>query len=562
VCPGGTISYTIDYRNIVGGSSNYDTSSVPAVSFAGVTTKAGSLVITADGTNGTSLGNNWATYSAGPTAIPVDSTDNTTFTYWSGSTGGTRFDAPLGHFDDLRFGLGYLNDSTGSANFALPNATGRLPGGSWSVSHATSDGTVPGIGTGTFTGTGDGGNALRFAGSTASGPYKLGFGYNVTSPQYGNPFGDLATPGLTDYHATLIRTIGGLGGDLAFTYDRENYAALSGITGASTRSNIAAILHKKLSPRFSVYGGLSLHASDTGGAAGVSEAATSPDVRASVTQADLGADWKATKSISLSVQRDQTVGGFDATQPAQTTAQASWDLNGRGRIYARELWTDSPLQLAASTGDLAPAGAATHAFTVGIEQKVDANMSVDSEYVVSRTGNGTDVNAAIGVRERLILSRKLKGDTFIQRGVGYGSASSGFAVYGLSLAYGDAGGPFRATGSLQDRTGDGGGATWSLGAAGKVAPGTPTRPTATRTMPSGRRCWGWERGSGSAASSTSGSKRAKFSHDRRAAVFIRRRLSLGRWPPIRCARQSATTSEPPPTRRWPRLPPAKAFTQR
>jgi hypothetical protein len=112
VCPGGTISYTIDYRNIVGGSSNYDTSSVPAVSFAGVTTKAGSLVITADGTNGTSLGNNWATYSAGPTAIPVDSTDNTTFTYWSGSTGGTS----AGSF---QAGLTKFIATVGGASFQL-----------------------------------------------------------------------------------------------------------------------------------------------------------------------------------------------------------------------------------------------------------------------------------------------------------------------------------------------------------------------------------------------------------------------------------------------------------
>jgi hypothetical protein len=89
VCPGGTINFTIDYRNIVGGSSNYDTSSVPAVSFAGVMTKAGTFVITADGTNGTGLGNNWGTYTGGPTAAPVDSTAGTTFAYYTGSTGAT-----------------------------------------------------------------------------------------------------------------------------------------------------------------------------------------------------------------------------------------------------------------------------------------------------------------------------------------------------------------------------------------------------------------------------------------------------------------------------------------
>ncbi|MGD0472761.1 MAG: hypothetical protein ABSB70_06040 [Candidatus Velthaea sp.] len=387
-------------------------------------------------------------------------------------TTGARLDAPLGNFDDLRLGLGYLNDSTGSANFALlnENVAGRLPGGSWSVSHAASTGTVPGIGAGTLTGVGDGGgDALRFAGATAGGPYKFSFGYDATTAGYGNPFGDLATPGLTDYHVALVRALGGQNGDLSLAYDRENYAATASVDETSMRSNLIATLHEKLNARLAVHAGLALHGSETTAAAVPGSAgAANADAQASVMQAVLGADWKATKNLSLSAERDQNVGGFDATQPAQTTAQASWDLGGRGRIYARELWTDSPLSLANSTGNLAAVGSATHATEFGIEQKVNANTSVDSEYLVSGTGNGTDVNAAIGVRERLVLSQQLKGDAFVQRGVAYGSDTSGFAVYGLSLGYGDAFGRLKATGSLQDRTGDGGGATWSLGAAGKL----------------------------------------------------------------------------------------------
>jgi hypothetical protein len=387
-------------------------------------------------------------------------------------TTGARFDAPLGHFDDLRFGFGYLNDSTGSANFVLltENAGGRLPGGSWSLSHASSEGTLPGIGSGTFADAGgNGGGALRFGGSSVSGPYRVGFGYDTTSTGYGNPFGDLATPGLTDYHASLSRTLG-TRGDVALTYERENYSSLSGGLGAaSTRSTIGAILREKLNARLSVHAGVTVHASDTAGVtASGSNAVSGADVRAGVTQAELGAEWRATKQLSLSAQRDQSIGGFDATQPAQTTAQASWDLGGRGRIYARELWTDSPLQLAAATGELVSAGSATHAVALGIEERLNPNTSIDSEYLISGTGSGTDVNAAIGVRERLILSKQLKGDAFIQRGQGYGSQTSGFAVYGLSLGYGDAAGRMKLTGSLQDRTGDGGGATWSLGAAGRL----------------------------------------------------------------------------------------------
>jgi len=385
-------------------------------------------------------------------------------------TTGARFDAPFGHFDNIKFGLGYLNDETGIANFTLlaENAGGLLPGGSWTFSHAASNGVVPGIGGGTANG-GNTGSAYRFGGSSASGPYKLSFGTDTTSPGYGNPFGDLATPGLTDYHGTLLRTFGGGRGDLSLSYDREVSAALTVDGASATESNYAATLRERLNSRLALRAGLAFHDSDTTAAsvasANASATPTATDQRASVAQADLGLDWKVFKNLTFSAERDQTVGGFDATQPAQTTAQASWDLNGHGRIYAKELLSDAPVQ---SFGSMSSIAAATRAFTAGVEQKIDANTSVDSEYAVSGTGNAKDVNAAIGVKERLEFSRDLKGNAFIQRGMGVGSIDAGFTVYGLSLAYGDAAGRIKATGSLQDRTGEGGGATWSLGAAGKV----------------------------------------------------------------------------------------------
>jgi hypothetical protein len=91
VCPGGTIQYTIAYRNIVGGTNNYDLSSVPAVSFAGVSTKAGTFQLTADGNTSA----NWATYTNGPTVAPVDTTSNTTYFY---TPGGTTLTTPVTKF--------------------------------------------------------------------------------------------------------------------------------------------------------------------------------------------------------------------------------------------------------------------------------------------------------------------------------------------------------------------------------------------------------------------------------------------------------------------------------
>ena len=81
VCPTGVLQYTVDYRNLVMGTSDTN------VSFATATTKAGSLAITDDGTLSTSSSTttiaNWASF-ATMNAAPSDSTASTTYTYFTG----------------------------------------------------------------------------------------------------------------------------------------------------------------------------------------------------------------------------------------------------------------------------------------------------------------------------------------------------------------------------------------------------------------------------------------------------------------------------------------------
>ena len=90
VCTGDTVSYTIDYRNLVLGTSDTN------VSFDACTTQTGSgnvLVITDDGTVATSSSttqNNWATFTTGLQAAPVDKDSagaargSTAYTYSTG----------------------------------------------------------------------------------------------------------------------------------------------------------------------------------------------------------------------------------------------------------------------------------------------------------------------------------------------------------------------------------------------------------------------------------------------------------------------------------------------
>ncbi len=86
VCPSGTVQYGVAYNNVAPttvapGGSNAGTE--PAWSLAGITSGAGTLQVTEDGANG---GNNWATYTFGLNAAPVDTTGGTTYTYSPTST--------------------------------------------------------------------------------------------------------------------------------------------------------------------------------------------------------------------------------------------------------------------------------------------------------------------------------------------------------------------------------------------------------------------------------------------------------------------------------------------
>ncbi len=87
ICPTGVLQYTIDYRNLVMGTSSTN------VSFSAVVTQAGSFAITDDGTLSTSTSTtttaNWASF-ATMVGAPTDSTASASYLYYTGiPAGGT-----------------------------------------------------------------------------------------------------------------------------------------------------------------------------------------------------------------------------------------------------------------------------------------------------------------------------------------------------------------------------------------------------------------------------------------------------------------------------------------
>ncbi len=414
---------------------------------------------------------------------------------------GGRVEAAFGKGQQARAGIGYVNDATGMNNFTLlgEDVGGALPGGSWSLAHFASRGAIGvtplgGLGSGSALAS-NAGDTYHAALSEVAGSNRFSFGYDATSAGYNDPFGSLATPGLTDYNVAYARTLPEQRGELSLTYDHQKN---DGFGFANAQSNLGVHLRENINKRLTFHVGVDRRASsaavgaatafinptDTLNPAPVPSAAATAAPGAgnggvsnytaagNVTQAQFGFDWKLMPTVGLAAERISDVGGAGiASQPAQTSAQLTIDFSKKGRAYVRELWASAPTQsFAASTTALTAPALATRSTAIGVERTVGAATSLEDEYVVERTGSGTDVFSAMGVKERFDFAKRIKGEFFMQHASAVGANVAGYNIYGFSATYGDAGERLRGTTSYQLRTGQSPGSTLLLGVAGALSP--------------------------------------------------------------------------------------------
>jgi hypothetical protein len=399
-------------------------------------------------------------------------------------TTGGRASVALDPAHGIMLGAGYVNDATGSGNVTVfgQDVSGRLPGGSWSVSHLGTHGSggdgslgVPQL---SLAG-GANGDAYEAAMLASIGPNKLDLGFQTTSPGFDNPFGGLSTPGLLEYHVDVQRTFGAGGTVTASFQHDQNDLPLA----PSSQSDAALHARLPVTKRFAVSAGIDLRSSSSYASGAVPGASPAPVPTAAaynpgggVAQADVGFEYKISQQIKLEAARVQDLGSnASLAAPAQTSAEADLDFPRKGRVFVRELWTDAATSpLAESTSALTAGSGARSTTEIGAERAVGGATTLDSDYVIDRTASGTDAYAEMGVREKLDLAKDLKGDLTVQRAADFGGAAGdaatagAFDLYGLSLAY--AGARFHATTQYQLRTGDGAGYTFDVAAAGALSP--------------------------------------------------------------------------------------------
>ena len=405
----------------------------------------------------------------------------------SAKTIGGRAEAALGRSHAIKIGAGYVNDTTGAGNVSLAtqDISGAIRGGSWQIVHATSSGSLlstspdaPLFGTG--------GSALHGQLTRAVGPDRLTLLYDRTDTGYNDPFGGLSTPGLLNERFTYAHKYAGGSGEIALDFGHQANTGIG--LAASTQTTASLRTRRAITKRFTLNAALERRiatSSASGPALGNlqgnplpagfvpapgSVAAYQPSPSQSSTQASAGFDWRATGALDVSVNRLQTLGGQNDVQPTQTDAQITYDLGKGGRAYLRERWSAAPVQsFAAATQSLTAATGGTHATELGFARRLGNATSFDTSYLIDHGASGDDMYATMGVREKLSFGRT-RGDAFFQHATAVGQNAGGFDLYGLSLTYADPANKFRASGSSQLRTGNGGGVSITLAAAGSLSP--------------------------------------------------------------------------------------------
>ena len=397
-------------------------------------------------------------------------------------TTGARLGASFGRGGLGELNVGYVNDASGAGNFALlqQNLRLRTALGQLDFAHVSSAGAVPGVDTVSA------GQSWHAGYAAQRGGTRLSASYDTTSAGFDDPFGGLATPGLTDQRIALTRALPRKG-ELTLSYDAQRNA-VAGVT--DTQSATSLTLRQPVSPRLTLEGGFDLRRASGASALPVvpllpldplatPAPATAPAAASTTTttaQARVAAQYNVGTRSAIRVERIADVGGSASTsQPGQTTFTLDQRLGDGTRLFARELWNDAPQQsFASATSGLVTSGA-TRQTTVGFERRVGAATTVSSEYTMDHTASGSDLYSSIGVREVLRLAKNLRGNAFVQSAAGSAQSTGitnagtpGFTAYGLDLAYGSD--RFHATTSFQDRTGSLGGTTLALGAAGALSP--------------------------------------------------------------------------------------------
>ncbi len=362
--------------------------------------------------------------------------------------------------------LGYLNDTTGTANYSLATQSldGRSPDGEWRFSHAMSNGVVPTIGFGGPAASTRGG-ATSFSFNEHVAGNEMAFTYQNVGVGFANPFGGFNVNGLESINATFEHHSRNQGSLIVSLSQQRN----SGTTATGVQQTMMAAWQSAITKALSVTLGIQAQHQNNGPGAVVPGQSPVSNVSGSSAQMQAALLWKMTKKASLNVQRQASLGGNSQVLPSQTSAEFDYDLPKEGKLYVRELLGGAASSFASSTSQYTAPSIGSRSTQIGLERTIGPATAVDTSYMIADTGNATNIYTTLGVQENFKFGKRLAGNAEFQSARSTGLSAGGFSTYGFGLTYTDLK-DFRASFSMQSRGGSGGGMTMNGGATGHLGP--------------------------------------------------------------------------------------------
>jgi uncharacterized repeat protein (TIGR01451 family) len=189
----------------------------------------------------------------------------------------------------------------------------------------------------------------------------------------------------------------------------------------------------------------------------------------------VGAQYRPTDKLELSVKREQNLSDSDPTFPDQTTIAARYKWDERTSLFFTERLASAPIVPISDTAQTGFAGTGSRRETaIGVETRLGKYTNVVSRYQIDNGISGADSFAVIGLQNRLPFSKQVSLDFGFERGfhlAGGGASFTSGSVGATWMPTKDVRASARY--DLRDQTG-GLGQVLSLGVAGRLGDGVTT----------------------------------------------------------------------------------------
>lgn len=188
----------------------------------------------------------------------------------------------------------------------------------------------------------------------------------------------------------------------------------------------------------------------------------------------VGAEWKPTDKLELSVKREQNLSEPDPSYPDQTTFSINYAVNDFAKLFFTQRLASAEISPIADLGGTGFAvSRAKNETAVGIESKLGKFATLVGRYQLENGIDSSDSFAVVGLNHRLLFKKTFALDFGYERGFHIAGTQKSFnnIHFGTNWTPSDS---FKASARYELRDRQGLGQSFSIGAAGILKKGWTT----------------------------------------------------------------------------------------